>query len=83
MLFNRKQIRCYTKNTKKMNRLLKAAKTKNQRNAVNIKFGTKITCEHKEAMVFDADNGKTNWKDDELLSQSKYTTSVLLNTFVL
>ena len=55
-----KQLRSYGKNTKNMNRLLKAEKSKQQRNTVNINFGVKIPCDDKEAIVFDADNGNTN-----------------------
>ena len=50
-----------------MNRLLKAFKANQIRNTVKIKFGINIPCDHKEAMMFDADNGDTNWKNAELL----------------
>ena len=63
----RKQLRQYVKNTKNMICLLKAAKAKQLHNTVKIKSGIKIPRDHKEAMIFDTDNGKTNWKDDELL----------------
>ena len=66
-----KQFRHYVKNTKKMNRLLKAAKDKQWRNTVKIKFGLKIPRDHKEAMIFDADNVNTNWKGSELLELKK------------
>ena len=81
--FGWNHLRRYVKNTNNMNHRIKVAKNKQQRNTFNINFCINISCDLKEAMVFDADNGKTNWKDDELLSQSKYTTSVLLNTFFL
>ena len=55
------------KNIKKMNRLLGSFKAKQIRNTVKIKFGINIPCDHKEAMMFDADNGDTNWKNAELL----------------
>ena len=55
-----KQLHCYFKNTKKMNRLLKAAKDKQLRNTVNIKVGTNISREQKEEMMFDTENGNTN-----------------------
>ena len=41
-----------------MNCLLKSTKAKQKSNAAKIKFGVKITCDHKEAMDFDADNRK-------------------------
>ena len=62
-----KQLRCYVKNTKKMNRLLKAAKDKQHRNTVNIKFGMHIPHDHKEAMMCDVNNVNTNWKGANLL----------------
>ena len=62
-----KKLQCYTRNTKNMNRLLKAANANQRRNTLNIKFGMKITRYHKEAMMFDADNENINWKDYELL----------------
>ena len=34
---------------------------------VKIKFGVNIPRYHKEAMMFDANNGNTDWKDSELL----------------
>ena len=42
-----------------MNHLLKASKGNHHRNIFNIMFGMKITRDHKEAMMFDADNGNT------------------------
>ena len=42
-----KQLCRYVKNTKKMNRLLKAAKAKQRSNTVKIKFGVKIPRYHK------------------------------------
>ena len=62
-----KQPHRYVKNTKNMNRLLKAHKTLKWRNTVNIKFGVKIPCDHKEEIMFDADNRNTNWKGAEIL----------------
>ena len=62
-----KQICRYVKNTKNTNSLLKYAKDKQHHNTVNIKLGMMISCDHKEAMILDADNGKNNWKDAELL----------------
>ena len=62
-----KQLSQYVNHTKKMNHIIKAAKDKQQSNKVKIKFGVKIPCDHKEAMIFDADNGNTKWKDAELL----------------
>ena len=50
-----------------MNRLLKASKAKQCRNTFKIKLGMKIPHYYKEAMMFDYDNGNTNWKDAELL----------------
>ena len=50
-----------------MNCLLKSTKAKQKSNAAKIKFGVKITCDHKEAMDFDADNRKIKCKDDEIL----------------
>ena len=38
-----KQLRRYLKNTKKINRIIKAANYKHQSNTVKIKFGVKIT----------------------------------------
>ena len=55
------------KNTNKMNRLLKDAKAKQQSNTDNIDFGVNIPSDHKEAMMFDADNVNTNWNYSELL----------------
>ena len=62
-----KQLHSYVKNTKDTNRLLKAAKAKQKRNTSNIKFGVNILLDHKEEMLFDADNGNTNCKDDDIL----------------
>ena len=53
-----KHITHYAKNTKTMNRLLDAAKAKHHKNTVKIKFGMNIPRNHKEAMMFDANNGK-------------------------
>ena len=50
-----------------MNCLLKSAKAKQRRNTIKINFGINIPRDYKEAMIFDADNGNTKWKDDELL----------------
>ena len=50
-----------------MNCILKSAKAKHNHNTVNIKFGMHITCEYKETMMSDADNGNTNWKGAELI----------------
>ena len=69
-----KHLRCYVKNTKKMNCLIKAAKDKQLRNTVKINFEIKIPHGDKEAMMFDSDNGNTNWKDDELLELYISTT---------
>ena len=60
-----KQLCCYVKKTKKMNRLLKNAKYKQLLNAVNIKLGMNIPCKHNDEIMFDAENGNTNWKDAE------------------
>ena len=62
-----KQLCCYVKNTKKMNRLLKSVKANQRRNTVKIKFGVKIPSDHKEAMIFYSYNGNTRWKYDDLL----------------
>ena len=66
-----KQLQLYVKKTKNMNRLLNTSKTNQRRNTVKIKFGMKIYLDHKNAMMFDADNLNTNWKDSELLEQKK------------
>ena len=58
-----KQLRFYIKNDKKMIRLLKATKVKQRRNTVNIKFLMNISREQRQAMMFDFENGKNNWKD--------------------
>ena len=70
-----KQPRRYVKNTKKMNRLLRAANAKQLRNTVNIKFGVNIPCYHKYSMIFDYNNGSTNWKAAELLELNKIYNS--------
>ena len=62
-----KQLCHYIKNTKNIHRLLKTANAKQRRNTVKIKFGMKIPRDHKEAMMFDANNSNNNWKYDELL----------------
>ena len=62
-----KQLWSYIKNTKKMNRLLKDAKTQQLHNTVKIKSDMNIPCDHKESMMFDLDNDNTNWKYAELL----------------
>ena len=67
-----KQLRRYVNNTKNMNHLPKSAKVKQTRNTVNIKFVMNIPREHREAMIFDFDNGNTNWKDAELLKIKIY-----------
>ena len=53
-----KQLRCYINKTNKTNRILKAVKAKHLQNTVKIKFGMNIPRNHKEAMMFDANNGK-------------------------
>ena len=50
-----------------MKLLIKASKSNHISNTVNIKFGVKTPCDHKEAMMFDAENGNTNWEDADLL----------------
>ena len=50
-----------------MNRLLEDANSKQHRNTVKTKFGMKISRDHKEAVIFYADNVSTNWKDDDLI----------------
>ena len=62
-----KLLHRFMKNNKKMNRLFKAAKAKHQNNTLRIKFVMDIPCDHKEVIIFDADNGNTNWKDTEIL----------------
>ena len=61
----------YMKNNKKTNCLLKASKAKHQNNTLRISFGMDIPCDYKEVMIFDADNGNTNWKDAELLEMKQ------------
>ena len=56
---------------KKMNCLLKHAKARQRQNTAKIKFCTKIPHDHKEAMIFEDDNGNTNWRDAELLELKK------------
>ena len=63
----RNQLRLYVNNNKKMNLLLKADKDRKTRNKVRIKFVMNIPCNNKEVMMFDVNNGNTNWKDDDLL----------------
>ena len=65
------QLCRYVKNTTKMTRFLKSNKAKQQNNTVNIKFGVNIPCDCKEAILFDADNGNTNWKDDKILEMKQ------------
>ena len=67
----RKQLQRYVKNTNNTNCLLKSTKAKQIRNTVRINFGMDINRENKEAMMFDSDNGNTNWKDTELLELKK------------
>ena len=62
-----KKPRCYVNDTKKMNLLLKADKSKHIRNTVRFKFLMKTSRNHKEVMIFDAKNGNTNWKYADLL----------------
>ena len=62
-----KKLFRYVKNTKNMKCLLKDAKDKQCRNTFKIKFGMNIPCDHKETMVFDTDNGNTNFKDANIL----------------
>ena len=62
-----KELCRYAKNTKNMNRLLKDDKSNQQRSTVKINFGVNIIRDHKETMMFDYDNGNTNWKDADLL----------------
>ena len=50
-----------------MNLLLKADKANKRRKTVTIKFIMKIIRDHKEAIMFDANNANKNWKDAELL----------------
>ena len=54
-----------------MNRLLSTFKSNQRRNTVRIKFGMNIPLDHKNSMMFDADNENTNWKYDELLELKK------------
>ena len=69
------QLRRYVNNTKEMNHIFKAAKANQPRNTLNIKFGINIPRGQKEAMMFDAENGNTNWRSTELLEQKKSTNS--------
>ena len=62
-----KNIFCHVNNTNKMNRLLKAARSKQLRTTVKIKSGMNIPRDHKDAMLFYANNDNTNWKYAELL----------------
>ena len=62
-----KQLCCYVKNNKKMNQLIKDAKDNHHINIVKIKFWMKIPRDHKQAMLFDADNGNINWEGFDIL----------------
>ena len=61
------QLRRYVNNTNNMNHRIKVAKNKQQRNTFNINFCINISCDLKEAMVFDADNINIIWKGSEIL----------------
>ena len=73
------QLHRYVMNTNTTNHLFKATNDKYHRKTVNIKFGINIPRYHKEAMMFDAENGKTNWKDADILELKKSTTSTPSN----
>ena len=66
-----KQRRRYVKNNNNMNHLLKSDKAKHQRNTFKINFEMKIPFDHKEEMIFYADNVNTNCKGAELLELKK------------
>ena len=47
--------------------MVNQAKLRNNRNKPKYKFGIQIPRNHKEAMMIDAKNGDTWWKDSENL----------------
>jgi len=62
-----KRLRRYSKNKKKMNRMLRQVHLNSMRTAVKIKFGVKVPRNHEEAMQFDRQMGSTKWQDAERL----------------
>ena len=62
-----KQFRTYTKNAKKLLRLVNQAKLKSHRNAPTHKYGFQVPRNHAEAMRLDLENGNTKWCDAECL----------------
>jgi len=58
-----KRLRYYTKNKKKMNRMLRQVRLNSMRNAPRIKFGVRVPATYEQALEFDAKNGNTLWKD--------------------
>ena len=62
-----KQFRTYTKNAKKMLRLVNQAKLKSFRSAPMYKYGFQVPRNHAEAMRLDQEHGNTKWHDAECL----------------
>ena len=60
-----RHICCYVNNTKKINRLLEAAKAKQRRNTVKIKLDMKIPCDRKELMIFDVDSVQDSYEEQD------------------
>ena len=59
------QCRRYLKNRKTLARMVNQAKLRNNRNKPKYKFGIQVPRNHEEAMMIDAKNGDTRWKDSE------------------
>ena len=50
---------------KTLARMVNQAKLRNNRNKPKYKFGIQVPRNHEEAMMIDAKNGDTRWKDSE------------------
>ena len=72
-----KRLRRYTKNKKKLKRMVKQAKLASQRRGPIYMFGVRVPRNSREAEVLDKENGKTKWQDamyEERDQLDDYTT---------
>ena len=60
-----KNLRKYTKNKKKYQRLVNQAMMKSERRSPIFMFGVQVPRNHPEALMLDEKNGNTKWQDSE------------------
>ena len=66
-----KRLRYYTKNKKKMNRMLRQCRLNSMRHATRIKYGVRVPKDYEEAKRFDELNGNTLWIDSVKLEMDQ------------